>query len=85
MSACGTGRITALFPSTFGDEGGYGFIEADDGESLYFNISGIQMSSVQFKYLEVGDRCRFTAITHPKGPRAIEVWVADKNQSELPL
>lgn len=80
---CTTGTIMALYP---GDgEGGYGFIEADDLERLYFNTSGLQMSSVQFAYLRVGDRCRFTAIDHPKGPRAIEVYVKDVNQQGLPL
>jgi cold shock CspA family protein len=79
------GRISAIHPSTFGDTGGYGFIESTDGERLYFNVSGLQMSSVPFPSLKVGDRCRFTAIDHPSGPRAIEVFVADPNQQGLPL
>lgn len=85
MPACVTGTIAALYPSEYGLRGGYGFIRADDGEELYFNTSGLQMSSVPFRGLVVGDRCQFTAIDHPSGPRAIEVLVRDKNQSELPL
>lgn len=85
MSACHTGVIAQLCPSDFGEGGGYGFIQADDGERLFFNPSGLQLSSVRFEYLKVGDRCRFTSIEHPKGPRAIEVWVADPNQGALPL
>lgn len=85
MNAYGTGRIAALFPSTFGDDGGYGFIDSDDGEHLYFGAGGLQMSSVRFEYLEVGMRCRFTDIDHPKGSRAIEVYIADPNQPGLPL
>ena len=85
MPACVTGRIAALFQSEFGEGGGYGFIEANDGERIYFNASGLQMSSVRFEHLKVGDRCLFTAIDHPKGARAIEVLVRDPNQTELPL
>lgn len=75
-----TGRITQLFPCS---TGGYGFIESDDGEKLYFNTSGLQLSSVRFQYLQVGNACRFTAIDHPKGPRAIEVHVSDPRQLGL--
>ena len=85
MPACVTGRISALFQSEVGEGGGYGFIEANDGERIYFNASGLQMSSVRFEHLKVGDRCLFTAIDHPKGARAIEVLVRDPNQTELPL
>ena len=75
-----TGKVAQLFPC---QGGGYGFIESDDGERLYFSAHGLQMSSVQFCYLQVGDRCRFTAIDHPKGPRGIEVFVADSRQGSL--
>ena len=71
-----TGQIARL-------DSGWGFITADDGERLYFNTSGLQLSSVQFQYLNVGDKCRFTAIDHPKGPRAIEVYVADERKGSL--
>lgn len=79
-----TGTIVALYPC--GDGSGYGFIETADGERVYFNASGLQMSSVTFAHLEVGDLAtRFTVIDHPKGPRAIEVHISDKNQQGLPL
>lgn len=78
-----TGVIDQLYPSKFESGSGYGFIKSDDDERLYFNASGMQMSSVQFAYLKVGDACRFTAIDHPEGPRAIEVFVADPNQQGL--
>jgi cold shock CspA family protein len=79
-----TGTIEALHPSQF-ESGGYGFITADDGERLYFNTSGLQLSSIPFESLKLGDRCRFTAIDHPEGPRAIEVFVSDPGQRGLPL
>ena len=82
-----TGNIVQLFPSTFNDDAtGYGFIQTDDGERVYFNASGVQMSSIPFSSMKVGDRAqRFTIIDHPKGPRAIEVFVADPHQQGLPL
>jgi len=80
-----TGKIAALYPNGDGSPGGYGFILAADGERLYFNTSGLELSSVSFGGLAVGDRCRFTGIEHPRGPRAIEVFVADKRQQGLPL
>jgi cold shock CspA family protein len=85
MVASMTGTIEELNASKFADDGGYGFIRAADGERLYFNTTGLQLSSVQFGFLKVGDPCRFTAIDHPAGPRAIEVFVADPNQQGLPL
>ena len=78
-----TGTIAQLCASKFDGGAGYGFIVAADGERLYFNASGMQLSSVPFALLKEGDACRFTAIDHPDGPRAIEVFVADPNQQGL--
>lgn len=74
-----TGHIAELTDSEIGP-GGFGFIRSDDPAvgRLYFNSSGLQRSSIQFRQLRVGDPCSFTVIEHPKGPRAVEVLVSDR-------
>lgn len=59
--------------------GGWGFIKpAVSGTGIaraYFNASGLQRTTKRIDELRVGDRVEFTPISHPKGPRAIEIRV----------
>ena len=55
----------------FSDIRGYGFINADDGQSLFVHYKGI--SGSEFRRLESGDRVAFTPVTTEKGVQAVDV------------
>lgn len=77
-----TGTIAKLEDGQYGDDG-YGFILGADRLRYYFNPSGLQLSSLPMAALQEGMPCSFTPISHPKGPRAIEVRVVDPRQGSL--
>lgn len=69
------GQVTRIYDT-------YGFISGDNGVSYFFMPSGLQRVSRPFDTLVSGDRVEFIPITHPKGPRAIEV-LAVRNAVEV--
>lgn len=63
------GRVVQLFP----DEG-YGFIETDDGRTLYFHRNAVIEPG--FERLEVGTRVRFAEEAGEEGPQASTVAIS---------
>lgn len=66
------GRITKLFP-----DAGYGFIEAPDGQEIYFHRNAVVDGD--FAKLRTGAEVRFTETTGEKGPQASTVHVVGKS------
>lgn len=65
--------------------GNYGFIRGDDGVGYFFLPSALQITQlIMFDDLAEGMKVEFESITHPKGPRAIEVLVEPKSKVALP-
>jgi CspA family cold shock protein len=55
----------------FSEKKGYGFIQQDDGEDIFFHYTSINMSG--FKTLGEGDRVSFDVGEGTKGPAAKNV------------
>jgi len=66
------GRIARLFP-----EGGYGFIEAADGQEIYFHRNAVV--NADFAKLHVGAEVRFAEGVGEKGPQASTVHIVGKS------
>ena len=60
------GRVSDLFPND-----GYGFIEAEDGQNVYFRKETV--AHRQFDKLGVGSRVEAVVIDGDKGPQASTV------------
>lgn len=57
----------------------FGFIKAEDGQSVFFLPTSMQMMSpVGFDDLRPGMTVEYTTIDTDRGPRAIEVIVIDR-------
>lgn len=63
------GRVVQLFP-----DDGYGFIETDDGRTLYFHRNAVLEPG--FERLEVGTRVRFAEEPGDEGPQASTVAIS---------
>lgn len=50
---------------------GFGFIDTEDGNDLFFHMSNVEGTS--FERLQEGQRVSYTAGRGPKGPRAENV------------
>jgi len=55
----------------FSDKKGYGFIEQDNGEDIFFHFSSINIQG--FKTLNESDRVSFDVEETDRGPRAKNV------------
>lgn len=60
------GRLTKLFPDR-----GYGFIQEDDGEEIFFHRTGLM--GVEFHSLEEGQRVQFDVKKSPLLLKAVNV------------
>ena len=67
------GTVIKLFP-----ERGYGFLEAEDGEEVYFHQNSVLNG--KFKYLSIGDRVRYSFEMGDKGPQASSVALSNKKR-----
>ncbi len=56
---------------TFNDEEGYGFIETDEGDSVFVHHSSIEMEG--FRSLSPGAKVLFEVIVGKRGPEAKQV------------
>ena len=59
---------------------GYGFIEADDGQKVFFHQRWLR--KVKFKDLEEGDEVVFSINMGTRGPRAYNLNLADNEELE---
>ena len=59
----------------FNETKGFGFIQADDGKDVFVHRSGIQADGAP--YLKDGQRVEFDLTEGPKGPKAVNVRLAD--------
>ena len=57
--------------TSFDDENGYGFIESDQGETVFVHHSSIEMEG--FRSLAPGDRVSFDVLVGKRGPEAKHV------------
>ena len=55
----------------FNEKKGFGFIERENGEDVFFHFSAIQTTG--FKTLEAGDRVTFDIEQGDRGPKAANV------------
>jgi cold shock CspA family protein len=66
-----TGTIKRVFRDR-----GFGFIRTLDGQEIFFHRTGLR--SARFEALSEGDTVEFEVESSPKGPRAVNIQVADK-------
>jgi cold shock CspA family protein len=66
-----TGTIKRVFRDR-----GFGFIRTLDGQEIFFHRTGLR--SARFEALSEGDSVEFEVESSPKGPRAVNIQVADK-------
>jgi cold shock protein len=66
-----TGTIKRVFKDR-----GFGFIRTPDGQEIFFHRSGLR--STRFESVAEGDAVEFEVESSPKGPRAVNIQVADK-------
>ena len=59
----------------FNDTKGYGFIQSDDGQDVFVHQSEIQAEG--FRSLTEGARVEFELTQGTKGPKAVQVRLAD--------
>ncbi len=64
----------------FSSKKGYGFIECEDGRSIFVHYTDIQ--SEGYKKLNGGDEVSFDIQDTNKGPKAINVEVTRKSQNK---
>jgi len=57
--------------TSFDEENGYGFIESDEGESVFVHHSSIEMEG--FRTLTPGERVSFDLLIGKRGPEAKNV------------
>jgi len=57
-------------------EGGFGFIAAEDGQEYFFHSSGLD-SSLNFETLAGGEKVSFSVENSDRGPRARGVRAAE--------
>lgn len=69
------GRVTAL--QTAADGVRYGFIEARDGEAIYFQESALV--DIDYDALEIGDEVRYVQSGGTEGPQASTVAPLDRS------
>ncbi len=50
---------------------GYGFIEAENGESYFVHFSNLKMTG--YKSLDIGQKVLFEVSKNEKGPQAVQV------------
>ncbi len=62
----------------FSSRKGYGFIEGEDGKSIFVHYTDIQ--SEGYKKLNEGDEVSFDIQNTDKGPKAVNVEVTKKSQ-----
>ena len=55
----------------FNQRKGYGFIQRENGEDIFFHKSDIKEEG--FRSLETGDSVQFTIFESPRGPKAGDV------------
>jgi cold shock CspA family protein len=55
---------------------GFGFIRTTDGQEIFFHRSGLRSS--RFESIAEGDAVEFEVESSSKGPRAVNIQVADK-------
>jgi CspA family cold shock protein len=55
---------------------GYGFIEAEDGESIFFHQTAVD--GAEFESLQEGQAVEYETESSPKGPRAVSVKVTEQ-------
>jgi CspA family cold shock protein len=55
---------------------GYGFIEAEDGEEIFFHRTGVE--GEEFESLQEGKAVEYETESSPKGPRAVNVKVIEQ-------
>jgi hypothetical protein len=60
------GRITRRF-----EDRNYGFIEADDGRTVYFH--GSSLKGLEFRSLALDQQVEFHVEQGPRGPRAVSI------------
>lgn len=61
---------------------GHGFIRGDNGVGYFFLPTALQMMCpIRFDDIEVGMVAEFVPITHPRGERAIEVFISGVQQT----
>lgn len=68
-----TGKVKRLV-----QERGFGFIAADDGREIFFHRSGVE--GTRFEVLREGQRVSFEVERGQKGPRAVRVQLAEKEE-----
>lgn len=71
-----TGTIKRKVSKTPGGEPTFGFIRGDDGQDYFF--LPMAMARGDFGTCREGDPVTFEAEDSPKGPRAIQVLVAER-------
>lgn len=59
----------------FSDDKGYGFIEQDEGEDVFFHYSSIEGDG--YKSIEDDTEVEFEVEQSPKGPKAVRVVKLD--------
>jgi CspA family cold shock protein len=57
--------------TSFDKENGYGFIESDQGETVFVHHTAIEMEG--FRFLAPGDRVSFDILVGKRGPEAKHV------------
>lgn len=70
-----TGKVKRLV-----QERGFGFIAADDGREIFFHRSGVE--GTRFEVLREGQRVSFEVERGQKGPRAVRVQLAEKEEPD---
>jgi cold shock CspA family protein len=68
------GRVVRLFP-----EGGYGFLQAEDGHEVYFHRSSVLGEA--FDELAIGSRVLFAEESGDKGPQASTVKIVRRRRA----
>lgn len=63
-----TGFVTAIIQSR-----GFGFIQDEAGENIFFHVSGLQ--NIEFSDFKEGDKVSFNVVDTHKGTKAISIQV----------
>ncbi|MGQ9730089.1 MAG: cold-shock protein [Candidatus Zipacnadales bacterium] len=65
----------------FNDAKGYGFVELEGSDDVFVHFTAIQGEG--YRTLNEGDKVEFDIEDDPKGPRAVNVVVIEKAQSNF--